>query len=177
MSVLGLPWSLQVAARLAPPGTSDPFVGDLLEEASIVGERDGPRFIARQVLRSLPHLLGSRLRWEVSMNGFRWFSALVILVLGLLQAWDSHILASSSLVKAITIAAVVVLASSVRLGRTASARLSIVAAGALLLVAARILSPVRLPELLLILLPAVFMGVALDRHQAPRTEPRGPATA
>jgi len=80
----------------------------------------------------------------------RWVVAGLIVLLGCLQAWDSGVLAAGPLVQllawtGIAIPAIAALVSASYLGTIAA-----VSASAVLEIAARVVSPVPLPELLLV---------------------------
>ena len=99
----------------------------------------------------------------------RWVVASLIVLLGGLQAWDSGVLAAGPLVQllawtGIAIPAMAALVSASYLGTVAA-----VCASAVLEIAARVVSPVPLPELLLVSMFAallLFVPAAVGRKTA-----------
>lgn len=170
-----LPLLLRVVARVAPPHAREAFVGDLLEEAGL--DADPAARLRREARRSLPGALSWRIGWEVAMNGVRWLGAVVILVIGLAQAWDSGVFASTVPVQVIALSAVALLAASPLVFGAAGPRFALIAAAGLLTVIARAVAPSPLPELTLIILPAVFLAVVLAMREKQVKRPEGPKAA
>ena len=99
-----------------------------------------------------------------------WFWVVVSLVLGLLQAWDAGGFAMGRLVAVVTLAGLVFPIATIALRVPHGVRIGALALGAILLVVARLSSPVSLNGLHLALFPAavyilVLRGLTFDGHQ------------
>lgn len=90
-----------VLARLLvfvlPSRLSEELVGDLIEEARTFiapasGARAARRWLLVQLASSLPHMLSLHLERELKMDKGKIWGALVIVLMGALQAWDSGVL-------------------------------------------------------------------------------------
>lgn len=160
-------WLAAVLARLAPERHRDEFLGDLAEEARSRAERDGTRgarrWLVRQLLRSAPHLLRMRLGGGAGTRPLRWGWAGLVLLIGGAQAWDSGVLDSTGPIMAMVSLGILVPAAALAVAGE-RARSRAMAAGCVLLFAARILSPTPLPELMLIMV-FTLVAVLAVRHR------------
>ena len=104
------------------------------------------------------------------MTTRRWLFAIATLALGALQAWDSGILASTPGPQALTLVAILALASGALLAPTRGLYLAAMLVAAVLLIAARMISPTPLPELLLVVVFGVpaLLGLAGIEMEARR---------
>lgn len=105
------------------------------------------------------------------MTTRRWLLAAATLALGALQAWDSGILSSTPGPQALTLVAVLGLASAALLARSRGVYLAALLVAAVLLIVARVISPTPLPELLLVVVFGVpaLLGLGIEearRHGA-----------
>ena len=153
----------RILIGLLPDKYRDDIAGDLIEQSVSTAEMNIELAIA--CARLFP--LHSRQREDDTMKHAKWIAAAAIIAVGLLQAWDSGILGAP-----VWIAALVVVAIAIGIAglftENESIRFSIAALVFILLIVARITSPVRLPELTLIGLPIFlilvlgprFMGLA-----------------
>ncbi len=163
-------WLAAALRRLVPGKHRDEFLGDLAEEARSRAERDGARsarsWLVGEALRSAPHLLRMRLGGDAATTPLRWGWAGLVLVTGGLQAWDSGALDSTAPVVAMVSLAILfpALALAVAGERGRSWGL---AAGSVLLLAARMLSPIPLPGLLLTMTWTVIAVVAINHRENP----------
>ncbi|MEO8192956.1 MAG: hypothetical protein ABI681_03825 [Gemmatimonadales bacterium] len=168
-----------------PDGYRDDMVGDLLEEASaVIAPRDGMpaarRWLRAQLMTSVPRMFALHFRQkEDGMKHARWIAAAAIVVVGVLQAWDSGILAAPPLIGAMVVIAIGIGIAALFTENDAI-RLGAAALVFVLLFAARIASPVRLPELTLVGLPVFLILVLGPRFLAlakQKNGPPGPGTA
>ena len=171
-----------VLAALLPDAFSDDILGDLVEQASrdiepSRGTRAARRWIAMQIAASLPSMMSLHFKQEDApqMKHAKWIAAVVIVVMGALQAWDSGILAAP-----IGIAAIVVLAIGVGVVglfvQSDLLRFVLAVLCLVLLFTARILSPVRLPEIGLVGFPIFLLLVLGPRFAALRRPPTSGAS-
>src|SRR5687767_377865 len=169
--------SARVFAALLPDAYRDEIIGDLIEQAQRTieparGDRAARRWISGQIAASLPSMLSLHFKQEEysQMKHAKWIAAVAIVVMGSVQAWDSGILEAP-----IGIAFMVVLAIGVGLiGLFVSSeglRFGAAVLSLVLLFLARILSPVRLPELALVGLPIFFILVFGPKFAALRKPP------
>lgn len=87
----------------------------------------------------------------------RWVVAGLIVLLGSLQAWDSGVLAAGSLVRLLAWTGIAIPAMAALLSATHLGTVAAVCASAVLEIAARVVSPVPLPELLLVSMIAALL--------------------
>jgi hypothetical protein len=107
------------------------------------------------------------------MDVRRVYIAAGVLAIGLLQAWDSHIFEAGATVIVLALAGVAAPPAALVLSGHRRAHVAGVAIGALLLVAARIVSSIPLPALLL---ASLFAGLGIVACQR-LTSGRGSATS
>jgi hypothetical protein len=81
----------------------------------------------------------------------------LIVLLGCLQAWDSGVLASGPLAKVLACAGIAIPALAAVMRASFSGTLAAVVVSAVLLIAARVVSPIPLPELLLVSVIAALL--------------------
>lgn len=171
-----------VLAALLPDAYSDDMMGDLIEQASrdiepTRGARAARRWIAMQIVAAVPSMMSLHFRQEddPQMKHAKWIAAVVIVVMGALQAWDSGILNAP-----IGIAAIVVVAIGVGIVglfiRSELLRFVLAVLCLVLLFVARMLSPVRLPELGLVGFPIFILLVLGPRFAALRRPPTSGAS-
>jgi hypothetical protein len=99
----------------------------------------------------------------------RWLFAFLMIVIGALQAWDSHILQAEAIVQAIVAIGILAPAVAFLVSTSAGARIAGVLVAIALMIVARVVSDVRLPGLALAaFFPA--MVVWLDMISARRAE-------
>jgi hypothetical protein len=156
--------------QLLPERYRDEIAGDLVENAT-------PHINAELVsaaIRLFP--LNFRQSEDDNMKHAKWIAAAAILAVGLLQAWDSGILNAP-----VWIAALVLVAIALGIGglftENEPVRIGIAALVFILLFVARIVSPVRLPELTLVGLPIFLLLVCGPRFMGlakAKNPPRGP---
>jgi hypothetical protein len=168
-----------------PESVRAELTGDLIEEAYTIiapehGDRAARRWAGAQVLRSMPRLLSLHFKQKEDdeMKHAKWIAAAAIVMLGILQAWDSGILAAPPMIGAMVVVAIAIGLAGVFVENEAM-RLGIAAVVFVLLLAARLLSPVRLPELTLVGLPVFLILVLGPRfmEMARKRGPRGPGAA
>jgi hypothetical protein len=92
--------SLRLLGRAIPGDLREAFLGDLLEEAQRNARPSPAQWRLRlwlwtQVPGSLPALLGLRITREGSMITRRLSAAALMIIMGMLQAWDSRVFQSS----------------------------------------------------------------------------------
>ena len=171
-----------VLAALLPDAYSNDMIGDLVEQASrdiepTHGTRAARRWIAMQILAAVPSMMSLHFRQEddPQMKHAKWIAAVVIVVMGALQAWDSGILGAP-----LGIAAIVVLAIGVGVVglfvQSDGLRFALALLTLALLFTARIMSPVRLPELGLVGFPIFLLLVLGPRFAALRRPPTSGAS-
>jgi hypothetical protein len=164
-------------AALLPDAYSDDILGDLVEQASrdiapTRGISAAQRWITLQIVTSFPSMMSLHFRQEddPQMKHAKWIAAVVIVVMGALQAWDSGILAAP-----MGIAAMVVVAIGIGVAglfvQSEGLRFALALVTLVLLFVARLLSPVRLPELGLVGIPVFLLLVLGPRFAALRRPP------
>jgi hypothetical protein len=166
-----------------PDRYREEIAGDLIEEAlaSVApehGEAAARRFIRGQLVRSLPATMTLHLRQreDDDMRHAKWIAAAAIVFVGVLQAWDSGILAAPPMIAALV-------AFAIAIGLVGNfiehegIRFGIALLVLVMLFVARILSPVRLPELSLVGLPIFLILVLGPKFLALRKGPKGPGAA
>ena len=168
---------------LIPEQYRDDIVGDIVEEARL--HHDTPaqqnRRVIAELARSIPRLfaLNFQQNEDDSMKHAKWIAAAAILVVGLLQAWDSGILNAPPLI-AVMVAVAIAIGIAGLFTTNEVIRIGIAALVFVLLFTARIISPVRLPELSLVGLPIFLILVLGPRFLAlakEKDQPRGPGAA
>ena len=98
-----------------------------------------------------------------------WILATLALAIATLQAWDSHVLLTDAMTQILVVAAIPLPALAIALARDTRVRLAAVVAAAVLLVIARTVSSVPLPDLTL---AAFFPGwIVLFDHVRMLHEP------
>lgn len=137
---------------LIPGSRREEVLGDLLEEANhyVLPERGRRRahvWFWREVITSSPHMIARRIAWEAEMNSRRWIVAATILVVGLLQAWDSKVLDAPVWVGAVVLIAVLIPAIVGFVTARKEHFAYAVVVSFVLLFAVRIASPTPLPGL------------------------------
>lgn len=162
-------------AEFLPDKYRDEIVGDLVEQAL------STRQMMVELLVTVAALLPVHFQQRESddMRHAKWFAAAAILVVGILQAWDSGILAAPVWIAAIVVIAIALGIVGLFMENDVF-RLTIAALVFVLLLTARIVSPVRLPELTLVGLPIFLLLVLGPRFAAlakDKKRPRGPGTA
>ena len=157
---------------LLPEKYRDEIVGDLLEDATLKPHMNVELTVA--AVRLFP--LNFRQSEDDNMKHAKWIAAAAILAVGLLQAWDSGVLNAP-----LWIAAIVLFAIALGIGglftNNELVRFGIAVIVLALLLVARILSPVRLPELGLVGFPIFLILVLGPRFMAlakAKNPPRGP---
>lgn len=151
----GLDGELRRAGRwlgpLVPSRYREAFIGDLAEEAADVARRDGPeaarRWMRGQALRSAPPLLLNRFTQEVRMTRNRWLGLAAALPMALVQAWDSRVLDAGPLVMVLVGAAIAVPVLALVLTSHPGVYAAAEAVAIVLLLAAKVVTPVPLPAL------------------------------
>ena len=164
-----------VLSEFLPARYRDEIVGDLIEQS----------LSARQMMIELIVTIAALLPMQFSgseddkMKHAKWIAAAAILVLGALQAWDSGILNAPLIIGAMVVFAIAIGIIALFI-ENEMIRLTLAAIVMALLFAARIMSPVRLPELTLVGIPILVILVFGPRFMALAKEknpPRGPGTA
>ena len=113
------------------------------------------------------------------MRHAKWIAAAAVLVLGALQAWNSEILNAPPMIGAMVAVAIVIGIIGLFMENEAI-RLTIAGVVFVLLITARMISPVRLPELTIVGIPVFLLLVLGPRFMAlakERNRPQGPGTA
>lgn len=87
----------------------------------------------------------------------RWVVAGLIVLLGCLQAWDSGVLAAGPFVQVLAWTGIAIPATAALLRASVLGTVAAVIASAVLEIAARVVSPVPLPELLLVSVIAALL--------------------
>ena len=160
--------------ELLPDRYREEIVGDLIEQSL------STRQMMIELLVTVAALLPMQFRQseDDDMKHAKWIAAAAILVVGVLQAWDSGILAAPPLIGTMVAVAIVIGIVGLFIANDA-VRLAIAALVFILLFTARIVSPVRLPELTLVGLPIFLILVLGPRFMAlgkEKNRPPGPGT-
>ena len=157
---------------LLPERYRDDIAGDLVEDPTLKSHINVELAVA--AVRLLP--LNFRQSEDDNMKYAKWIAAAAILAVGLLQAWDSGVLNAP-----VWIAALVLIAIALGIGglftENEPIRFAIAALVFVLLLVARMVSPVRLPELTLVGLPIFLILVLGPRFRGlgkAKNPPRGP---
>ena len=163
-----------------PDACRDEVAGDLIEEAtSIVAPASGnaaaKRWLRSQLFSSMPAMISLHFRQKENdeMKYAKWIGAALIVLMGTVQAWDSGVLAAPPMIGAIVVIAIAAGLAGVFIDHD-GIRFGIAVSVFALLFAARMLSPVSLPELGLIGMPVFFILVLGPKFLALRNEKRGP---
>lgn len=162
-------------SEFLPEKYRDEIMGDLIEQSL------STRQMMIELLVTVAALLPMQFRnsEDEKMKHAKWMAAAAIVVVGALQAWDSGILAAPPLIGMMVAVAIVIGIVGLFVENDVI-RLSIAALVFVLLFSARIISPVRLPELTLVGVPIFLILVLGPRFMALATEknrPRGPGAA
>ncbi len=164
----------RVFAPLVPEDVREAFIGDLVEEARrfVIPERGHRRarwWLRGQLFRSLPQLLRHRAAQEARMLGLRLSMALLMVIIGTLQAWDSQVHRSAPPTIAFVVAAIILTALTTLFARRRVAHLFPIMSVPLLYLLARLLSPTPLPDLFVLvpvnLLVLLWLGGWLPLRQ------------
>lgn len=167
---------------LLPDNYQDDIAGDLIEEASVVATESGTpaakRWLRSQLVRSIPSVVSLHFRQKENdeMKHAKWIAAAALILFGAVQAWDSGILNAPPLIGAIVAIAIAIGVSGIFVEHE-GIRFGIAVLVLIMLGAARMISPVRLPELALVGLPIFLVLVLGPKFLALRKEksnPRGP---
>ncbi len=168
---------------MLPDGCRDGIAGDLLEEAAMIASESGVdearRWIRAQFISSLPSIVALHFRQKEDdhMKRIKWIAAPVLVVLGSVQAWDSGILNAPILIGIIVALAIAVGVAGVFVDHE-GVRFGIGILVLLLLIVARIVSPVSLSGLGLVGMPIfLFLILAPRLLSASNTRHGGPGTA
>ena len=167
----------RVIAALMPDAYNDEIVGDLIEQASrdiepTQGRGAARRWIATQLVSSLPSMMSLHFRQEEDpqMRHAKWLAAVVIVLMGAVQAWDSGILAAPPGIGAMVVIAIAVGVVGLFVHGD-GLRFALAVLTLLILFAARLMSPVPLPELGLVGFPIFLLLVLGPRFAALRRPP------
>lgn len=168
----------RLVIALLPDSCREAVVGDLVEEAStsIVPASGTPaarQWLKGQLVRSIPGMISLHFRQKENdeMKHAKWIAAAAIVLMGAVQAWDSGILAAPLLIGAIVVLAIALGVAGVFV-KHEGIQFGIAVFVLILLATARILSPVRLPELSLVGMPIFLILVLGPRFLALRKEKR-----
>jgi hypothetical protein len=165
----------RVIAEFLPDRYREEIVGDLIEQSM------STRQMTIELLVSVAALLPMQFQQskDDKMRHAKWIAAAAILVVGVLQAWDSGIISAPPMIGLMVGFAIGIGIIGLFIENEA-ARLTIAALVIVLLFLARIMSPVRLPELTLVGVPIFLILVLGPRFMALRKakdSPQGPGTA
>ena len=165
---------------MLPDRYRDDIAGDLTEEALTViapqaGDAAARRWMRMQLVRSLPGTMSLHIRQreDDEMKHAKWIAAVAIGAVGMLQAWDSGVLAAPPMIAAIVIAAIALGITGVFIAHDGM-RFGIAIAVFALLFLARFASPTSLPELTLIGFPVFLILVLGPRFMAMSKRGQGP---
>lgn len=165
---------------LAPQEFRDELVGDLIEELATtprlcaLNPREARVWLWRQIATSAPALVRSRFTRGGAMAKSRWISSSVFAVVGTIQAWDSRVFdAPGSLIALVVLG---LLAHTLFLLLASSAQTTFIGVLALvvLLLAAKITSPIELPALGVIAViggACVMLRVYLEKRASQASPP------
>ncbi|HVF40243.1 MAG TPA: hypothetical protein VM939_10110 [Gemmatimonadaceae bacterium] len=174
--LLSLP--ARALVRVLPPHRRDELVGDLMEEAATEieptsGRDEARRWILTQLVHATPHLVVRHFKREAEMDNAKLIGAAAIVGVGALQAWDSGILNAPIWVGAMVVLALTIAVTAL-FSTSGAVRLGAAITAFALVAAARILSPVHLPELTLIGLPIVLVLLIVPQFIAKSKSRQGP---
>jgi hypothetical protein len=164
---------------LLPDAYQVNIAGDLIEEASVVASASGTpaakKWLRGQLVRSLPSVMSLHFRQKENddMKHAKWIAAAALIVLGAVQAWDSGILNAPPMIGAMVAVAIAIGVSALFVEHD-GLRFGIAVLVLVLLFAARMMSPVRLPELSLVGFPIFLVLVLGPKFLALRKERQGP---
>ena len=162
-------------SEFLPEKYRDEIVGDMIEQSL------SPRQVMIELLVTVPALLPMQLRLgeDDKMRHAKWIAAAAVVVLGALQAWDSGILNAPPMIGAMVAVAIVIGIVGLFMENEAI-RLTIAGVVFVLLITARMISPVKLPELTIVGIPIFLLLVLGPRFMAlakERNRPQGPGSA
>lgn len=162
-----------------PDRYREEITGDLFEEAiTIVAPQSGDiaarRWIRAQLIHSLPGTISLhfRQREDDQMKHAKWIAAALIVLMGALQAWDSGVLAAPPTIMAMVVVAIAIGLAGVFIEHD-GIRFGIAVLVLAILFTARMISPVRLPELSLVGMPIFLILVLGPRFVAMAREKNG----
>lgn len=169
-----------------PDRYREEITGDLFEEArTIVAPQSGNvaarRWVRAQLFHSLPSTMSLhfRQREDDDMKHAKWIAVGLIVLMGALQAWDSGILAAPPMITAMVVIAIAMGIAGVFIEHD-GIRFGIAVLVLAVLFTARMISPVRLPELSLVGMPIFLILVLGPRFMAlakNKANPPGPGAA
>jgi hypothetical protein len=165
----------RLLGEFLPEKYRDDIIGDLVEQSLPPAEVN--RQLLGAIVRLFPLHFGTG--EEENMKHAKLFAAAAILVVGGLQAWDSGILDAPVWISTMVVTAIVLGIAGVFIANDA-ARWSVVVVVFVLLFAARVMSPVKLPDLALVGLPVFLVLVLGPRFMTlakEKNRPRGPGAA
>jgi hypothetical protein len=164
---------------LLPVPYADVLAGDLIEEATMFvapssGQTAARRWLRRQLFKSVPALVSLHFRQKENdeMKNAKWIAALALVVIGALQAWDSGVLDAPLWIGVMVAAAIAMGVAGLFLEHE-GIRFGIGVVVILILFTARMVSPVRLPELSLIGFPIFLMLIFAPRFIAMSRQKNG----
>lgn len=172
--MIGIGWLTSwLLAILVPDRAREPFVGDLLEEttnfvAPALGRRRATIWFWGQVLRSVPAFVVAHDRTTPGRGARR----VVVTAAGLValaQAWDSGVFEARTVVLALTAAAIALVFGAGLGGLWPRLYAAAIVGAGLLPLAARLTSPVRLPDLFVGLTPFAPSGSGPGGHRTAPT--------
>ena len=164
---------------LLPDAYQADMAGDLIEEASVIEAKSGSpaakKWLRSQLVRSIPSVVSLHFRQKENdeMKYAKWIAAAALVLFGAVQAWDSGILNAPPLIGAIVAIAIAIGVSGLFVEHE-GIRFGIAVLVLVMLAAARIMSPVRLPELALVGFPIFLVLVLGPKFLALRKEKSGP---
>ncbi len=169
----------RIIIALLPDACRDAIAGDLVEEATHIastsGSRDARRWIRAQLIRSLPGVVSLHFRQKENGMKHAKLIAPMLVVLAAVQAWDSGILNAPIFIGILVALAIAVGVAGVFIGHE-GIKFGLAILVLILLFAARLLSPVRLPELGLVGFP-IFMVLVLGPKLLPKARRTGGPSA
>ena len=160
---------LRVLSAFLPDKYREEIVGDLVEQSL------APAKMRKELALSVIHLFPIHIRQskEDPMKHAKLIASAAVLVMSLLQAFDSRILDAPVWIGLMVYAAVIIGIAGLFIANNA-VRLAVASLVFVLLVTARIASPVSLPQLMLVGLPIFlilllgprFMGLGKEKNQS-----------
>ena len=170
---------VRLCLSLLPVRYTDAIAGDLIEEATTIvapasGHGVARRWLRGQLLRSVPALVSLHFRQKENdnMKHVKWIAAIALVAIGSVQAWDSGVFSAPAGIAALVAVAIAIGVAGLFVEHE-GIRFGIAVIVFVVLFAARILSPVRLPELTLIGLPVFLMLVLGGRFRAMARQKNG----